>query len=88
MKPVHELYSDILLELNRPEDAVKMYRRALDHGPRRALSLLGLARATKATGDTEASTKAYAELKSVWRQADSDLIELQEVNTNISGLTR
>ncbi len=88
VKPVYELYGDMLLDLNRPEEAVKMYRKAIDRGPRRTLSLLGLARATTATRDKEASTKAYAELKAVWRQADSDIIELQEVDKNISGLTR
>ncbi len=88
VKPVHELYGNMLLDLNRPKDAVNMYRKALDRGPRRALSLLGLARASRAIGDTGASTKAYAELKAVWHQADSGLTELQEVNKHASSLKR
>ncbi len=87
VKPVHALYGEMLLDLGRPQDAVTMYRKAIDHGPRRALSLLGLARAAMAIGDTATSTKAYAELKLVRRQADASLSERQEVERNLSGLT-
>ncbi len=88
VKPVYELYGDVLMELNRPQEAIEAYQKALNRDPLRALSLLGLARATAAAGDKEASAKAYAELKTIWHLADDGLAEMEEVNNNMSYLDR
>ncbi|MCI0596780.1 MAG: hypothetical protein L0Z48_09630, partial [candidate division Zixibacteria bacterium] len=53
VKPVYELYGEMLLQLNRPQEAAEAFQKALDRDPRRALSLLGLARAAAAAGDKE-----------------------------------
>ena len=73
VKPVHELYGDMLLEANRPAEAQAQYRTALDRAPRRAQATLGWARAAESAGDTEAAQQARAQLQSIWSNADADI---------------
>ena len=80
VKPTHEQFGELLLELNNPTEARNEFERALERAPRRALSLLGLARAAAESGDAAASKNAYRELHDVWSQADEDLPELKEIN--------
>ena len=79
VKPSHELFGELLLEFNKPAEARKEFERALELAPRRALSLLGLARAAAEAGDAAASKNAYRELQDVWSQADNNLPELKEI---------
>ena len=79
VKPTHEQFGELLLELNNPTEARNEFERALERAPRRALSLLGLARAAAESGDAAASKNAYRELHDVWSQADEDLPELKEI---------
>ncbi len=80
VKPSHELFGELLLKLNQPGEARKEFERALERAPRRALSLLGLARAAAKAGDAAASKHAFRELQDVWSQADNDLPELEEIS--------
>lgn len=73
VKPVHELYGDLLLDAGRPAAAQAQYRRALDRAPRRAWATRGWARAAEAAGDTETAQQARAQLEAIWQQADADL---------------
>src|SRR5207244_2360708 len=50
VKPAGELYADALLRMGNPQEAVKEFQKALMRTPRRAPSLLGLARAALAAG--------------------------------------
>jgi len=52
IKPAHELYGEILLELDRPKEAVAQFEASLLCAPNRRLSLRGLARAAAKSGDT------------------------------------
>ena len=79
VKPAHELFGEMLLELDRPEEAREEFERALDRAPRRALSLLGLARSAARAGDSQRAEDAYSELRDIWHAADDDLSELAEV---------
>ncbi len=79
VKPVHELFGEVLLQLNQPEEAKREFKISLQQNSKRALSMLGLARANFALGDSEASRKAYSELKKIWQNSD-DLPELREIN--------
>jgi len=60
--PVHELLGDLLIEQRRPAEALTAYRRALELYPRRFNSILGAARAARATGDAGAARAFYEEL--------------------------
>ena len=83
VKPSHELFGEMLLELDRPTEARKQFELALERAPRRALSLLGLARAAARSGDSETVQRTYAELKSIWMSADADLPALREVSGSL-----
>ena len=76
--PSHELMGEMLLAAGRPADARKQFEMSLARAPRRALSLLGLARAAAKAGDTAASKEAYAELGAIWSAADADVNGLRE----------
>lgn len=79
MKPSHELFGEVLLELNRPDEALQQFELTLERTPRRTSSLLGLARAAARTGDNETAQKTYRELNEIWHNADSELPALNEV---------
>jgi len=80
VKPSHELFGEMLLQLKRPKEGATEFKRALARAPRRTRSLLGLARAAKASGDTSTSEKTYASIRAIWHSADpaqSGLAELK-----------
>jgi tetratricopeptide (TPR) repeat protein len=60
--PAHELLGDLLLEQNRPAEALSAYRRALELYPRRFNSVLGAARAARRAGDRSTARSFYAQL--------------------------
>ncbi len=71
IKPVHELYGEILLDLGRPADAVEKFETSLVRMPNRPRSLLGLARAQAAVGNRDAAVEAYEQLTEVWAGRES-----------------
>lgn len=72
IKPVHELYGEILLDGGRAEDAIGNFETSLLRMPRRSRSLLGLARAHAAAGNQAEAAEAYEELLRVWEGRDFD----------------
>ena len=66
VKPVHELYGEILLELGKPEDAVGMFETSLLRMPNRPRSLLGLARAHAVSGNDVLAAEAYGRVAALW----------------------
>jgi tetratricopeptide (TPR) repeat protein len=76
--PAHELLGEALLDADRFSDAAREFQAALDRAPRRARSLLGLARAYAAAGEAAAARAAYGELLGVWHAADQDHAALAE----------
>lgn len=70
-KPSDEMLGETLMALKQPADAAKAFEAALARAPRRATSLLGLARAQSESGEMEKSRRTYAELREIWRRADS-----------------
>ena len=72
VKPPYELYGEILMDLNRPEQAAEKFEISLLRMPGRARSLLGAARAAAATGDRETADEHYATLLGSWRGSSDD----------------
>ncbi len=70
IKPSHELLGEVLLELERHEDALGAFERALERSPRRTASLIGLAHAATGAGESETAAEARAELQEIWAHAD------------------
>ena len=79
VKPVNEQVGEMLMDLRRPKEAMEAFELSLKRYPRRALSLLGLARAATAAKDTVTAQRAYGELREIWKKADKTLPELKEV---------
>ena len=70
VKPVHELYGEILLDLGKPEDAIAMFETSLQRMPNRPRSLLGLARAHAASGNGMLAAEAYGKVAALWGGRD------------------
>ena len=66
VKPPYELYGEVLLELDRPADALAKFETSLLRMPNRMRSLLGAARAANATGDRAAARNYYGTLAGFW----------------------
>jgi hypothetical protein len=84
VKPAYEFYGETLLALNKPAQAAEQFNLELKRMPKRALSLLGLARARAAQKDTAGAAKTYRELAQIWATADSDIPAVQEIRAKAS----
>ena len=84
VKPSNELFGEVLLELKRPAEARKQFELSLARMPKRALSLLGLARSADRSGDHASAVKAYRELLEIWKRADPGLPELAEARKAVA----
>ncbi len=80
IKPIRELYGEVLLQLERPADAIAQFEDQLLYTPNRPRTLLGLARAQAAAGDAAAAADAYGKLLEAWDGADepTELAEARE----------
>ncbi len=65
-KPSDELMGEMLLALGRPAEAIAMFEQSLQRHTNRTLSLLGLARAQAAAGDSQAG-ETRARIDAQWR---------------------
>jgi hypothetical protein len=81
VKPAAEFYGELLLELKKPAAAEKQFAASLKERPRRALSMLGLARSLAAQNDHSRAAAAYRELAEMWSDADRALPALAEVRS-------
>jgi hypothetical protein len=78
VKPVHELFGEILLRAGRPKDAAEQFEIALRRHPNRARSLLGAARAFARKGDQRRAEKLYTQFAQQWQRAGAQSPELKE----------
>jgi len=76
LKPSHELFGEILLQIGRPKEAQAEFRHALTLAPKRARALLGLGRASVAAGDKASASEAYSTLRAIWHKADPSQLAL------------
>jgi carboxylesterase type B len=63
LAPAHELLADMLVDLQRPTDALAEYRASLAREPNRYRSLYGASRAALAAGDRATAAKYDRELE-------------------------
>jgi tetratricopeptide (TPR) repeat protein len=78
VKPAGELYAEILLGTGDAKAAIVQFNAALARTPRRAASLLGLARAASAAGQPKLAADTAREFLAVWKLADKERPELGE----------
>jgi predicted Zn-dependent protease len=87
VKPAVELYAETLLATGDAAAAVKQFQASLVRTPRRAASLLGLARALQASGRAAEASKAAREFIDMWHLADTGGPELTEAR-RLAGVGR
>jgi tetratricopeptide (TPR) repeat protein len=78
VKPAAELYGETLLRAGDAAAAAAQFRASLARTPRRAASLLGLARASKAAGKPAAAAAAAKDFLAAWHLADAGRPEIAE----------
>jgi len=77
IKPVLELYGELLLDFGRPVEAAEKFEASLTLMPNRPRSLLGLGRAALAAGDHVRAAKPYEALAELWagREERPEMLE-------------
>lgn len=63
IKPAGELYAEVLLDADKPAEAMAAFRQSLDWIPRRTPSMVGLGKAAARNGDQETAQQVYANLR-------------------------
>jgi len=76
--PAHEMLADMLLEMNRPEEALVEYEADLKLNPNRFDSLSGAAQAAEKAGNTGKANSYYAKLVEACAGGDSSRPELAQ----------
>ncbi len=84
-RTTRETLGEWLLARGRAKDALARFEAELAARPNRALSLLGVARAAKASGDVAKARASFQALADLWRDADADLPALAEVRAGAAG---
>ena len=74
--PARELLGDLLLELNKPREALKEFEASLVVSPNRFNGLYGAARAAELSGDREKAKSFYAKLAKLGERSDGSRPEL------------
>jgi tetratricopeptide (TPR) repeat protein len=87
LPPALEVLGNILLEAGKPQEAIAAFTKELELRHNRSESLLGLARARLASGDSKAAVEAYSRLLSNWKNADRDLPALAEAKGVVQGVS-
>jgi tetratricopeptide (TPR) repeat protein len=74
--PAREMLADMMLDMNRPEQALAEYEADLKFNPNRFNGLYGAARASEMAGNSQKSNRYYAQLVKVCDGSNSDRPEL------------
>ncbi|HEY7289120.1 MAG TPA: hypothetical protein VH583_04725 [Vicinamibacterales bacterium] len=78
IKPAGELYAEALLQFGDAAGAVREFQAALKRTPRRAQSMIGLARAAAAAKQPALASKTAREFVAMWKGADAGRPEVKE----------
>jgi tetratricopeptide (TPR) repeat protein len=82
--PAREMLADMLLEMNRPQDALVEYEVALKTDPNRFNGLYGAARAAEMTHQNGKASGYYAQLIKNCQDSNSDRVELAKAKTLVA----
>ncbi|MEX2530616.1 MAG: hypothetical protein WD960_07575 [Gemmatimonadota bacterium] len=84
LQPAYELLGDLLLELDRPAEALEAYEKSLEMWPRRYHTLLGAARAADGLAEEEVALGYYGELLELAAGANPDRDGLAEARQRVA----
>jgi len=79
--PAREMLADMLLELNRPQEALAEYQRSMKIDPNRFNGLAGAARAAELSHAPQQASRYYAQLLKNCTGSDFDRPELQRAKS-------
>lgn len=79
--PAYEQLGEMLLEFDRPQEALKAFETSLASAPNRFNGLYGAARGAELTGDQAKARSYYAELLKLGARADGNRAELAKAKT-------
>jgi predicted Zn-dependent protease len=88
IKPAHELFGEVLLRAGRAAEAARQFETALFRHPGRARSILGLARATAAIGETERAVRIYSRFLHQWQEGNAESPEVTEAQKYLNASVR
>ena len=83
--PARELQGDLLLELDRPAEALVAYEKTLEREPRRARALFGAARAAELAGERATATARYREILDVMAKGEATRPEIVAAKRYVGG---
>jgi len=83
--PARELLGDLLLEMERYEEARAAYEATLERAPRRLNALYGAGRAAELAGDREAAAEHYRKLVELVSDADGGGERLRHARAFLAG---
>ena len=83
--PAREMLGDLLLELNRPAEALREYERSLANSPNRFNGLFGAGRAAQLAGDGPRARRYYEKLVRICSRADGGRPDLQRAREFLRG---
>ena len=83
--PAREQLGDLLLELEKPAEALAEYRADLTASPNRLNGLYGAARAARLSGDAHAARGYYEKVVALLAKADGARAELAEARAYLGG---
>ena len=78
LAPARELLGEMLLHINKPEEALKAFELSLEVEPLRFRSVYGAANAANKTGDKINASKYYSELLKIADSSDANRPELED----------
>jgi hypothetical protein len=81
--PARELLGDLLLQMQRPDEALAEYERSLRDNPLRFNGVYGAARSAELAGNREKAGTYYGQLGRLAQQSDEDRPELEAARTFI-----
>lgn len=75
--PAREQLGNLLMELNKPQEALEAYEKSLAKSPNRLNGLYGAARAAELTQNSEKATRYYSQLVELTKNGDGNREELK-----------
>jgi tetratricopeptide (TPR) repeat protein len=84
--PAGDLLGDMLLEADRPSEALAAYEAVLERSPNRLNTLYGAAVAAERAGDTAKAKAHYRELAEVATDADAGVKRVEQARARVAGI--
>lgn len=81
--PAHEMIADMLMDTNKPEEALAEYQKALKNDPGRFDSLYGAAHAAELAGKHDKANEYYSQLVKNCEGSKSERSELQHAREQV-----